>query len=32
VRLTAAGARKLTADATSGAEVLIWESEGTIEF
>ena len=31
-RLTAAGARKLTADGASGAEVLIWESEGTIEF
>ena len=32
VRLTAAGARKLTAEGTTGAEVLIWESEGTIEF
>ena len=31
-RLTAAGARKLTADGASGSEVLIWESEGTIEF
>ncbi len=32
VRLTAAGARKLTADGTTGAEVLIWESEGTVQF
>ena len=32
VRLTAAGARKLTADETTGAEVLIWESEGTVQF
>jgi len=31
VRLTAAGTRKLTADGTNGAEVLIWESEETIE-
>ena len=31
VRLTAAGARKLTAGGTTGAEVLIWESEGTVE-
>ncbi len=26
VRLTGAGARRLTADAQSGAEVLIWET------
>lgn len=32
VRLTAAGSRKLTADGTTGAEVLIWESEGTVQF
>jgi quercetin 2,3-dioxygenase len=32
VRLTAAGARKLTADGTTGGEVLIWESEGTVQF
>ncbi len=32
VRLTAAGARKLTAEGTTGAEVLIWESEGTVQF
>ncbi|OGW48981.1 MAG: quercetin 2,3-dioxygenase [Nitrospirae bacterium RBG_19FT_COMBO_58_9] len=32
VRLTAAGARQLTADGTTGAEVLIWESEGTVQF
>lgn len=32
VRLTAAGARTLTADGTTGAEVLIWESEGTVQF
>jgi redox-sensitive bicupin YhaK (pirin superfamily) len=31
VRLTAAGARKLTADRTTGAEVLIWQSEGTVQ-
>jgi redox-sensitive bicupin YhaK (pirin superfamily) len=31
VRLTAAGARKLTADGTTGAEVLIWQSEGTVQ-
>ncbi len=31
VRLTAAGARKLTADGATGSEVLIWESERTIE-
>ncbi len=32
VRLTAAGPRKLTADGTTGGEVLIWESEGTVRF
>jgi redox-sensitive bicupin YhaK (pirin superfamily) len=32
VRLTAAGPRKLTADGTIGGEVLIWESEGTVQF
>lgn len=32
VRLTAAGARTLTADGKTGAEVLLWESNGTIEF
>ncbi len=32
VRLTSAGARKVTADGTAGAEVLVWESEGTVEF
>ena len=32
VRLTAAGSRWLTTDATAGAEVLIWETEGTIQF
>jgi len=32
VRLTAAGSRRLTADGTAGAEVLIWETEGTIKF
>ena len=32
VRLTAAGARKLTADGITGAEVLLWESEGTASF
>lgn len=32
VRLTAAGARTLTADGTTGAEVLIWESEESIQF
>jgi len=32
VRLTASGPRKLTADGTTGAEVLIWESEGTVQF
>ena len=31
VRLTAAGAPKLTADATSGAEVLIWEMDATLQ-
>lgn len=31
-RLTSAGARKLTANQTTGAEVLIWESNGTIQF
>jgi hypothetical protein len=31
VRLTAAGARKLTAEGTAGAEVLIWESEETVQ-
>jgi len=30
VRLTAAGARKLTADPNAGAEVLIWETEGAV--
>jgi redox-sensitive bicupin YhaK (pirin superfamily) len=30
-RLTAAGARKLTSDGTTGAEVLIWQSEGTVQ-
>jgi redox-sensitive bicupin YhaK (pirin superfamily) len=30
-RLTAAGSRRLVADASQGAEVLIWESDGTIE-
>jgi redox-sensitive bicupin YhaK (pirin superfamily) len=32
VRLTAAGSRRLTADGTAGAEILIWETEGTIQF
>jgi hypothetical protein len=32
VRLTAAGGRKLTADRATGAEVLIWETEGTAKF
>ncbi|MEO5955419.1 MAG: pirin family protein [Nitrospiraceae bacterium] len=32
VRLTAAGARTLTSDGTTGAEVLIWESEGRAQF
>ena len=32
VRLTAAGSRRLTADGTAGAAVLIWETEGTIKF
>jgi redox-sensitive bicupin YhaK (pirin superfamily) len=32
VRLTEAGARKLTADGATGSEVLIWESEGTVQF
>ena len=32
VRLTAAGARKLTADGTTGAEVLLWESDGAVSF
>lgn len=27
VRLTAAGARRLTADSQTGAEVLVWETE-----
>lgn len=31
-RLTAAGARALTADAGTGAEVLIWETEGAVQF
>jgi hypothetical protein len=31
-RLTAAGVRQLTADVTAGAEVLIWESEGTVQY
>jgi redox-sensitive bicupin YhaK (pirin superfamily) len=30
-RLTAAGSRRLTADDSAGAEVLIWETEGTIQ-
>jgi redox-sensitive bicupin YhaK (pirin superfamily) len=32
VRLTAAGARTLTADAGSGAEVLLWETNGSVQF
>ncbi len=32
VRLTAAGARRLTAEGTTGAEVLIWECDGTVSF
>lgn len=32
VRLTAAGARTLTADAGMGAEVLIWETEAVVQF
>lgn len=32
VRLTAAGSRKLTADQTTGAEVLVWETEETVKF
>jgi redox-sensitive bicupin YhaK (pirin superfamily) len=31
-RLTSAGARKLTANETTGAEILIWESDGTVQF
>ncbi|HXV67943.1 MAG TPA: pirin family protein [Nitrospira sp.] len=32
VRLAAAGPRALTADAGTAAEVLIWETEGTVQF
>ncbi|MGZ8383943.1 MAG: pirin family protein [Nitrospira sp.] len=32
VRLTATGARNLTADGATGAEVLLWESDGTVSF
>ena len=30
-RLTAAGSRKLTADDTIGAEVLVWQTEGAVD-